>query len=237
MAPNVVDLSPLKKESVNWIHMRVSMASCLRQRKQKRCRKCNQELSHSAYARHLNPTVCPEVQSSDVEEQAAENLSENALSHDALQQGNIGDDEAIVDVCESDVRFDSNSPCSVSEESQEHILSGSEEMDTSSASDHEDDEAAASHEQPVEGMKAIAIQICMFQSFFQLCYRVSDRAISLLLSFLKTLLSWLGSYCPEVKTLHDVNIYFMRKLLGRKNEITCLLCVQNAIHFIVSKIV
>ena len=63
----------------------------------------------------------------------------------------------------------------------------------------------------------------MFLGFFQLCYRISERAISLL-SFLKTLLSWLGSYCPEIKTLHDIlprNVYFMRKLLGRKSEITC----------------
>ena len=65
----------------------------------------------------------------------------------------------------------------------------------------------------------------MFLNFFQLCHRVSERAISLPLSFLKTLLSWLGSFCPEIKTLHDVlpqNVYFMRKLLGRKSsEITC----------------
>ena len=74
-------------------------------------------------------------------------------------------------------------------------------------------------------MKPIAVPICMFLNFFQLCHRVSERAISLPLSFLKTLLSWLGSFCPEIKTLHDVlpqNVYFMRKLLGRKSsEITC----------------
>jgi hypothetical protein len=154
---------------------------------------------------------------------AADNSAENALSRDALQQDNLGDDECIdVDAYESELGLVSNSSSeSSSEDESQQCISSSEEIDTLSASDHEDE--TASGEQSVESMKPIAVQICMFLSFFQLCYRVSERGMSLLLSFLKTLLSWLGSYCPEIKTLHDVlprNIYFMRKVLGRKSEIT-----------------
>ena len=40
-------------------------------------------------------------------------------------------------------------------------------------------------EQCIESMKSIAVQICMLISF-QLCYRVSERGIALLLCFLET---------------------------------------------------
>ena len=209
----------------------------LRQRKRKRCRKCNQDLSHSAYTRHLNPAVCPERSSpTQVEERTvAENSAENKLSRYVLQE-NVGDTEPTdVHPCEFDPEgagvgscgseaSNSSSSESISEDESLECISGSEaEIDTLLASDHEDDDTA--FEQSAESMKPIAVQICMFLSFFQLCYRVSERGISLLLSFLKTLLSWLGSYCPEIKALHDVlpqNVYFMRKLLGRKSsEITC----------------
>ena len=60
----------------------------LRQRKRKRCRKCNQDLSHSAYVRHFNPAVCPERSSpTQVEERTvAENSAENKLSRYVLQE-------------------------------------------------------------------------------------------------------------------------------------------------------
>ena len=46
----------------------------MRQRKRKRCKKCNQELSHSAYIRHLSPTVCAEQYSVGVLYFVVENL-------------------------------------------------------------------------------------------------------------------------------------------------------------------
>ena len=36
------------------------MASSNRQRKRKKCHKCGEELSHSAFVHHQNPIVCPE---------------------------------------------------------------------------------------------------------------------------------------------------------------------------------
>lgn len=242
MAPKVVDLSPLRDAHCRvqghikiaggrlHVHSRWLAVWCTQGNESERDAESIIKTCHTLHIHicHLNPTVCPEVQSREVEEEGttAESPSENALSRDSLQLDNIRDDEAIVDACESDVHFDLNSSSEVSSESEvesQVCISSSEEMDASSTSDHEED-ATASREQAVESIKCIAVQICMFLSFFQLCYRVSERAISLLLSFLKTLLSWLGSRCPEIKTLHDVlpqNIYFMRKLLGRKNEITC----------------
>ena len=58
-----------------------------------------------------------------------------------------------------------------------------------------------------ENTMTIALHICMFLSFFQMCYRVSEHGISLLLTFLRALLLWICSVCPNsshVKILHDV---------------------------------
>ena len=181
-------------------------------------------------AKGLNPTMCPE----EVEERrtAPENLTENEFSCDALQQNNVEDDEAIVYACESELSFVPNSSSESSSESEvesQECISGSEDIDTVSASDQEDDTTVSGEQ--LEKMKPIVVQIC---SFFQLCYRVSERAVSLLLSFLKTLLSGLGAYCTEIKTSHDVlpqNVYFMRKLLGRKNEIVCFVVCPKCHRF------
>ena len=73
-------------------------------------------------------------------------------------------------------------------------------------------------------VKLVAFYICMFLSFFQLCYRVSEQGISLLLAFLRALL-WISSVCPNslhVSTVRDIlpqNIFNLRKLSGRKSEL------------------
>ena len=46
--------------SVNCRSSSMACLSFVRERKRKRCPKCNQDLSHSAYNRHKNPAVCPE---------------------------------------------------------------------------------------------------------------------------------------------------------------------------------
>ena len=164
-----------------------------------------------------------------LEENSAENgdaLQEDisAENADALQQQILaGDNASVEEACDSCSASSSSSESSSEDESQE-CISCSEEVDTLLASDCEYKEASG--DQSVEIMKCIAVQICVFLSFFQLCYPISERAISLLQSFLKILLSRLGSYCPEIKTLRDVlphDIYFMRKLLASKSEITCFI--------------
>ena len=79
-------------------------------------------------------------------------------------------------------------------------------------------------------IKKIIIRISLFLTFFQLCYRISERGISLLLAFLKSLLSWFCSLCPESLTLTltlrllaenmPMNVYFLKKLVGGERDIT-----------------
>ena len=136
------------------------------------------------------------------------------------------------------------------------LESGSEQDSNDSMSDGESDEVCISdNEQPsscdeLEGddhhqtgveeavdanqsdlMNLIIIHVCMFLSFFQLCYRVSERCISLLLAFLRAFLQWLCAICPssqELRMLRDLlpsNVYYLQKLLGMKSGIvTFVVC-------------
>lgn len=166
--------------------------------------------------------------------------SEDAQASDDCMQGAICDvaahDAPISEHSESEMCDNLESSCeSESEcESPEYISDG-EAIDVLSGSDCED-LSAVSNEHSFstnadldvrrDEMKRVAVHICMFLSFFQLCYRLSERGVSLLLVFLRALLSWLCSLCPQsadIKTLHDLlpqNVYFLRKLLGKKSEIT-----------------
>ena len=75
-------------------------------------------------------------------------------------------------------------------------------------------------------VKKIVIHMCLFITFFQLCYRISERGISMLLSFLKSFFLWIYSLCPqstELKVLTEnmpPNIYYLRKLVGGESDIT-----------------
>jgi hypothetical protein len=70
-----------------------------------------------------------------------------------------------------------------------------------------------------EQMKVVATRICLFISFFQLCYKVSERRISLLLSFIRGIIFWLSSVghtaTTEFLTLRDMlpkNVYFLHPI-------------------------
>lgn len=67
--------------------------------------------------------------------------------------------------------------------------------------------------------------ICLFVSFFQLCYRISERGITLLLTFIRALISWIVvlTNSPELLYLKEMlprNIYFLRKECGRNYSTT-----------------
>ena len=132
-----------------------------RLRKRKRCRKCNQELSHSAYTRHLNPAVCPEVRSGTVlsvlrEDNMHETITESVVSNEAfhdqdLGEGDANDAEASESIICSNSENSSKSSSEDEGQSQE-CISGSEEIDSLSASDNEE-QTALSEEQSKESLQ------------------------------------------------------------------------------------
>lgn len=85
---------------------------------------------------------------------------------------------------------------------------------------------ATSHqiESPIpRSLHIIASHISLFISFFQLCYRISERGITLLLHFLRALLLWASTIksSTELLTFRDMipkNVYFLRKLCSSENN-------------------
>ena len=85
---------------------------------------------------------------------------------------------------------------------------------------------ATSHqiESPIpRSLHIIASHISLFISFFQLCYRISERGITLLLHFLRALLLWASTIksSTELLTLRDMipkNVYFLRKMCSSENN-------------------
>ena len=51
--------------------------------------------------------------------------------------------------------------------------------------------------QETMNINKVVTHIALFLTFIQLCYKVSERGISLLLAFLKSLLFWIASISPQ----------------------------------------
>ena len=213
-----------------------------RKRKRKLCPKCGQFLSHSAYSRHLNSTVCPSVEE-------GETLKDCLSTHSASNYGADEFSELAEEktVTESDDSGEENViECPETEESD-----SDHECSLSGSSDHSDDEVVVSDNESIENLenlnnetsndndnthvpretlgqneriKRILIHVTLFLTFFQLCYRISERGITLLLMFLKSLFYWLSSTCTSdnLKLLADnmpLNVYYLKKLTGAENDI------------------
>ena len=81
-----------------------------------------------------------------------------------------------------------------------------------------------------QSVNKIVFRIALFITFLQLCYRVSERGIELLLNLLKSLLLLLYSLNPNTSSLKMIaekmpsNVCFLKKLVGkeRESEITLL---------------
>lgn len=199
-----------------------------RQRKRKVCLKCKQELSHSAYVRHQNPTVCPEkdvpISSTNETLDMADQINNLQTIDETLEEGVLNqgptEDEDIVS-CDSSTDSDSEH---VADNGIE-IISESDADSSSESTEVQGEETTAIHANR-EQIKPVLLHICLFISFFQLCYKVSERGISLLLGFLKAILLWLSSVVPSSDTLNSLrdmlprNVYFLRKLCQGDTNIT-----------------
>ena len=128
------------------------------------------------------------------------------------------DDVEIVSDCEGD-QFGTGSECCGQSQSQ----FGSPEA--SPFGEHKE-----SSKSPQKFCQIIATHLCLFITFFQLCYRVPERGITLLLSFVRALLLWIGNYLgnsDQLLILRDMipkNVYFLKKNCSSENGFyTCRL--------------
>jgi len=222
-------------------------SAALRQRKRKLCSKCGQNLSHTAYIRHQNPLVCPGNLKRKLTEPGLlpeltdrpPTTSAKLLHCDAPQTEDI---TPSVDYGGTESDYGADSPTESNESASDcedhepsapdqgvEIVSDTEEDDDSvdkgegdvMQCDQAPQSSTPSHmeSKAEEEVSIIATHICLFISFFQLCYRIPERGITLLLNFLRALLLWLSKYLrksTQVLALHDLkkNVYFLQKALS-----------------------
>ena len=216
--------------------------SAIRSRKQ--CSKCKQLLSYSAYTRHKNPLVCPgnTASASPSIEDIASNcvVTEPDLSCDNNNgdiSGSVSDPESDHDLqgscSDEDVVeiFDDSTMLMVE---YTNVNSETIEDDSPMHSDNSSPQHSSPQHPTVDISKPIVQFVCFFATFLQLCYKLSDRALTLLLIFLRSVLTWVSLIVPSPanKLIQDVvenipsNVYFLRKSLPNAAIQSYIVCPQ-----------
>ena len=226
------------------------MESQVTSRPRKRCSKCGQMLSYSAYNRHKNPSVCHERTSVALPAGPHESTGPSSVREQPAESHPI----VAVDSEEIEVSFASESSCEfrpdrvdyseeLSEISDEESLSDSSEADDAEIVDiyeGDSDVSLADIEEPIQpatsvrshnpapesGASTFVLFVCYFIGFFQTCYKLSDRAVTLLLVFLKSILMWIVTLLPSPANevvrviLHGMpkNAYFLKKIFKKTTD-------------------
>ena len=191
---------------------------------------CGKELAHAAYSHHVHDHTCPSrrlqvttnLQKSPTPESCEEDSSENLspISADmSFDFGSTAASESDQASCGSsrsmgvDIIDSSSEPESASNDSQDWE-SGEEIWESSG---DEDNSIAC------ENQTAMNI-VSLFLNFFQLTYRISERAMLTLLAFLKVLISYLATFSQGnsvLKTFAQVipkSVYSIRKVIAKNKD-------------------
>lgn len=196
------------------------------------CRLCQQTLGYSAFRRHqdLPHLYCPGYVSSMDSTQRDSDSSDSTFVFDIPSTTSSPSNDSTDSQLECNLVSPLDQALSSDSESQSSYDSAPEVWDETETSISETDtDSEESHQTaPVKQLHYI---VCLFLAFFQLCFRVSDRALSHLLTFLSVLFSHLCSYVKEVpyfiafaKTF-PTTLYSLRKCLKLKNSyVTYVVC-------------
>ena len=193
-------------------------------RSRKMCSKCKQMLSYSAYNRHLNPLVCPPPSTTSYGPSVP---IPSTASTDTVPETEVTEQEEQINDYE---RIDSSKDGSDEEEDTE-VIDAEEESGYEECDSVPDMQGAMMPDSmnlaPNASPPSSIIQyVCHIVSFFQLCYRLSDRAITLLLVFLRGLLLWITLIIPaegrnivtSIMNIIPSNVYFLKRYLSSKNQ-------------------
>lgn len=166
------------------------------------CSSCKQELSRSAYYRHQNtPASCPARQRSELPKKVE--TESTTCTADIVCVPSCDSEVASVDHVEVNTQsacVDIENEGSVAENEEEIEVILNESFDDASASTS----SCSSDEQQrpaSQTTNAIVKAVSFFLLFFQLKFRVPDRGITFLLSFLKGILSALMALVPSCQSL------------------------------------
>ena len=147
------------------------------------CLRCSQKLSYSTYCRHQNLKACPGGKSSDTSESDSDSTfynSDNDSHSTVLSPLSVpSDDNPLYDAQDSLTYTNINEMRSGSDTECECDTSAPEVWSESDRDDVDDFATPSETEKSVSHVQNI---ICLYLTFLQLCYRISDRAVAFLLS-------------------------------------------------------
>lgn len=205
----------------------------------KQCQWCKQELAHAAYYRHLHDdvgAVCPGKYSGPSGQQYTESCSEADDLDSTFDFGSECSDEDL-DGQPGDLHLSACDPVDDMESTTVNESSPSEESSSESGVDGEEIWDSSDDDREGQGLDktnqegnslshnphSVVVMISLFLSYFQLVFRLSERGVVCLLSFLGSFVSYLSSLIPEsaflrqLKLIFPKSLYHIRKLL-RSNQ-------------------
>ena len=193
------------------------------------CNLCKQSLGYSAFRRHqdLPHMYCQGYSSINSTQGNASDSLSSTFEFDDLEDSDFPVHQPVNSILiENHNDEQSTISSSESESSSDNSDSGAEVWD-------ETEECCSDSETETPQSPAtsqLTYFVCLFLSFFQLCFRISDRALSLLLSFISALLQHIGSrvndsaYNSFMKAFPST-LYSLRKHLKLKKPYkTFLVC-------------
>lgn len=202
------------------------------------CPSCGNLLAHSAYHRHLadrTGSVCPGKMNIHLEE---ENSSEASFGSDhhsdsSFDFGCSSPGECAGMINDSIEEVECGSSMSFSDSEVDDSLSSGEEI---WESESEDEHITEFQQTANEALLGISV----FLNFFQLAFRVSERAISVLLMFLRTLIIYFATFSVDNSVLKILSEELpksasnVRSISKKSDELTkyvvCLKCHHLYVH-------
>lgn len=187
------------------------------------CVHCKETLSYSTYRIHQQTRSCVPVTRSRNQEPDSES------SDDDFHLEGVDTDQNDFSMLEN-FRGDQE-PLNPSGEpsSTEFAFSSSDESDDLAPeiwdSDSDTDSEAAGDIPPSHSVKGLNYVLSYFLLFFQLCYRLSDRGLQHIMSFISSLLLWLTTLFRGNDTLSQLSsqfpktIYSLRKAFGIQSDL------------------
>ena len=220
-------------------------ATPTRQRKRKVCSKCGLNLSYAAYTRHQNPMVCPprsktgqkpksssaaqsapggelaefvEIEDASIAEETTECTSDSSSDHDDSEP-----DPDNVEIIDEEMDEVLTSACEQTERPEEDSPLTPQQMTCSIQGSDEGGDQGTAQQSP--HLHVIATHIALFISFFQLCYKISESGITLLLNFLRAIILWVCKFSnsAQLRGLYDMvpkNVYFLKKMCTSTEKFT-----------------
>ena len=206
--------------------------------RRKQCPSCGNILAHSAYQRHIadhTGSVCAGKLSQRETQRKKESSSEESdiFSTDQDSDGDSNssfDFESSTESCEAipemDIEdSDVNLESSICDEDSQDSASGEEVWDSSES---EDEGCIRERDVVHTQVKDVLFGMAVFLNFFQLVFHISERALSTLLAFLRTLVIYFAFSSDEKSVLKPLaqaiphSLYSIRKISSMYSSQSCI---------------